>query len=229
MTRESKGVHLDSIITVVDCINFCGYEVPLQLTSLIQDNSYTAKLQARYTDVILMNKHQLVKEQEYEQCLDHVYTLNDDTPVIKTYMKEDVAVDPDLVFGLDTRLFDELNDKHMIDGYVDSHHSRELDLIHLESEAENSFTRERIEEILQMCSKNEIYRIKGFIKIEGEGMYILNWAFERWEMTPLRRNLQQKEKGLRLTVMLAKGEGRQWQKEFLNRFQGHSVYVLDAW
>ena len=27
LTRENKGVHLDSIITVVDCVHFRGYEV----------------------------------------------------------------------------------------------------------------------------------------------------------------------------------------------------------
>jgi G3E family GTPase len=27
LTRENKGVHLDSIITIVDCIHFRGYEV----------------------------------------------------------------------------------------------------------------------------------------------------------------------------------------------------------
>lgn len=47
---EPEGFTLDSIITVVDCVNFRGYE----------DTSYTAKLQAQYTDVILLNKHELV-------------------------------------------------------------------------------------------------------------------------------------------------------------------------
>lgn len=47
---ESDGFALDSIATVVDCINFTGYE----------DTSYTAKIQAQYTDVILLNKHELV-------------------------------------------------------------------------------------------------------------------------------------------------------------------------
>lgn len=41
---------LDSIVTVIDCVNFKGYE----------DTSYTAKLQAKYTDLILMNKVELV-------------------------------------------------------------------------------------------------------------------------------------------------------------------------
>ena len=48
---QEQGFGLDSIITVVDCVNFKGYE----------DTSYTARLQAKYTDLILMNKHELVR------------------------------------------------------------------------------------------------------------------------------------------------------------------------
>jgi hypothetical protein len=88
-----------------------------------------------------MNKRQEVTERSYEECLDHVYTLNEDTPIILTYLKEDVAVDPDLVFGLDTRLFEELKDKYMIDSCVDNHHSREVDIIHLEIVGESTFSR----------------------------------------------------------------------------------------
>ena len=47
---KNEGFILDSIITVVDCVNFRGYE----------DTSYTARMQAQYTDVILLNKHELV-------------------------------------------------------------------------------------------------------------------------------------------------------------------------
>jgi len=162
-----------------------------------------------------MNKHELVSQREYEECLDHVYTLNEDTPVIKTYEREDVAVDPDLIFGLDTRLFEELKEsKDMIDGVVDGPHSREIDLIHMESEASETISRDKLDGILETCLKEEVYRIKGFIKIEGEGMCILNFAFGRWEITPLTRSVKEGERGLRLTVMLARGEGRQWQKEF---------------
>ena len=48
---EPDGFVLDSIATVIDCVNFIGYE----------DTSYTAKMQAQYTDVILLNKHELVR------------------------------------------------------------------------------------------------------------------------------------------------------------------------
>ena len=47
MEREGLvPVRLDSIVTVIDCVHFRGYE----------DTSYTAKLQAQYTDLILLNK-----------------------------------------------------------------------------------------------------------------------------------------------------------------------------
>lgn len=172
-----------------------------------------------------MNKHHLVSAREYDECLDHVYTLNENTPVIKTYERENVAVDPDLVFGLDTRLFEELKDKCMIDGYVDGHQSDEVDLIHLESAADESITRERLESILTTCPKEDIYRIKGFVKIEGEGLSILNFAFGRWEITRLTRDVKEGDRGLRLTVMLARGEGRLWHKEFSKAFKNENVHV----
>ena len=46
-----EGFQLDGIVTVIDCVNFTGYE----------DTSYTARMQAKYTDVILLNKHELVR------------------------------------------------------------------------------------------------------------------------------------------------------------------------
>ena len=35
LSRENKGIHLDSIITVVDCIHFRGYEVLLYDATLL--------------------------------------------------------------------------------------------------------------------------------------------------------------------------------------------------
>jgi len=173
-----------------------------------------------------MNKHQLVSEREYDECLDNVYTLNEDTPIVKTYERENVAVDPDLVFGLDTRLFDELNQKYMIDGYVDGHHSQEVDLIQLESAADESITYQKLEQMLASCPKEEVYRIKGFIKIQDKGPCILNFAFGRWEITPLRRDIKESKRGLRLTVMLARGEGRQWQREFSKVLKEQNVQAI---
>jgi G3E family GTPase len=117
--------------------------------------------------------------------------------------------------------------KYMIDGYVDrhDHYPREIDLIQLESAADESIAREKLNEVLEMCSQDEVYRIKGFIRIEGEGMCILNFAFGRWEITTLTRSIRDAERGLRLTVMLARGEGRQWQKQFPRLFAAQNVHI----
>jgi G3E family GTPase len=202
------------------------YQPPAFPILTAEDTSYTAKLQAKYTDVILMNKHELVTEREYEECLDHVYTLNEDTPVLKTYEQSNIAVDPDVVFGLDTRLFTELKEeKYMIDGVDHHHHSREIDLIHLERRDSVEMDKGKLEGILEDCLPTEVYRIKGFVRVEGQGPCILNFAFGRWELTPLSRPVKKGESGLLLTVMMARGEGRQWKREFEKRFEGDNISI----
>eukprot|EP00126_Sphaerothecum_destruens_P011780 Sdes_comp20959_c0_seq2m18711 len=122
---SSEGFHLDSIITVVDCVNFRGYE----------DTSYTAKLQAKYTDLILMNKWELVSEREYDLVLDHVYELNTDTPKEKVSRGAD-GVSPSLVFGLDSKLFSSMEDlrgseSDTFQAISRNHHSREVEILEI--------------------------------------------------------------------------------------------------
>ena len=59
---ESGYYVLDGVIVVIDVENWKGYD----------DTSYTAKLQARYTDLIVFNKWENVGERKYEDCLDRL-------------------------------------------------------------------------------------------------------------------------------------------------------------
>ncbi|KAH8089755.1 CobW/HypB/UreG, nucleotide-binding domain-containing protein [Filobasidium floriforme] len=110
-----QGFKLDSVATVIDCVNFKGYE----------DSSPTAKIQAKYTDCLLLNKYDLVSERELDSVLDHLYELNDETPMIR--VSKSTPLKPELVFGLDTKLFergsDETADWDMLgaDGKKESH------------------------------------------------------------------------------------------------------------
>lgn len=61
------------------------------------------QIQAKYTDALLLNKHELVSERDLDTVLDHLYELNDETPVIK--VGKDQPLTPDLIFGLDSKLF----------------------------------------------------------------------------------------------------------------------------
>ncbi|KAJ3113648.1 hypothetical protein HDU96_003117 [Phlyctochytrium bullatum] len=150
---EHEGFFLDGIVTVVDCENFLGYE----------DKSYTAKLQAQYTDLILLNKHHLVTEDKLDLVLDRVYDLNEDTPVLRC--NSDGGISSEVIFGLDSKL-------HLLqnESTIDDHHEREVDLIHVQK---------------------QVYRLKGYLTLLDENGQILhavvNMAFGRLTITPSLR------------------------------------------
>ncbi|CAG8458918.1 11293_t:CDS:2 [Funneliformis caledonium] len=205
--REMKdeGFILDSIITVVDCVNFRGYE----------DTSYTAKMQAQYTDVILLNKHELVNERELDIVIDHINDLNTDTPKIKCEGKNGVS--PDLIFGIDTKLFDlAIKFSELIDPSINNHHQNEIDLIQIivtrqSSSLVSPFTKKHFETFLESLSNNDIYRLKGFVRLmhdsnEGENskLYIVNHAFGRYTLTQIQRSLNNSDEEdilIKITIM----------------------------
>ncbi|TPX34339.1 hypothetical protein SmJEL517_g02948 [Synchytrium microbalum] len=193
--EKEDGFKLDAIVTVVDSVNFSGYE----------DTSYTAKMQAKYTDLIIMNKSELVTEREYDLVMDSVCDLNTDTPKVKA--GPGGTVDANLIFGLDSKLF-ELEKKgqdSVVLNDVD-HHYKEVDLIqivinkkqksthshhnhhhasahhsdsidpqhshkqdHTESAVEPQeltlHTQSSLSDALAKLSVDSIYRIKGFIEL----------------------------------------------------------------
>jgi hypothetical protein len=93
------------------------------------------QIQAKYTDCLLLNKHDLVTERQLDTVLDHLYELNDETPMIR--VSKEHPLDPSLVFGLDTKLFargsEEIADWKTIvaDGGVGerSNHSDEIETV----------------------------------------------------------------------------------------------------
>ncbi|KAI0028956.1 CobW/HypB/UreG, nucleotide-binding domain-containing protein, partial [Vararia minispora EC-137] len=94
LEREtSRALALDAIATVVDAENFAGYE----------DTSATARLQAQYTDVLILNKWEGVSERALDDVLERLNALNDLTPKVRAAGR---ALDPALVFGLDSRMFE---------------------------------------------------------------------------------------------------------------------------
>ncbi|KAL1922329.1 uncharacterized protein VTP21DRAFT_9868 [Calcarisporiella thermophila] len=203
--REMKddGFHLDSIVTVIDCVNFTGYE----------DTSYTAKMQAKYTDAIILNKHELVDERQLDIVIDRVNDLNTDTPKIKC--NESDGISPDLIFGLDTRLFEicTKSSNPLPDLLGDrDHHANEIDLIQVishspsarEEEENDLLTRAELEDFLRNLPSEDIYRVKGYIRVRDEGVQIVNHAFGRPNLIPLTMPLEEEKAGslrIKITVM----------------------------
>lgn len=197
LSEEGIPVKLDSIVCVIDAINFKGYE----------DKSPTAKLQAQYTDIILINKHEEISERELDAVLDDVFEMNPETPKLKT---KKGFINADIVVGLDTNLFLAKGnaDLHSYDHHDEAKEEVQI-LDVLLPPVNNTF--ELIVAFLNKMGeqKDVFFRIKGVVFLEPEeaglgekeftasksylGMVevktksaiLVNWAFGRYDIVPL--------------------------------------------
>lgn len=193
---EKTGAYvLDGVMSVIDVENWKGYE----------DTSLTAKMQARYTDLIVMNKWELVDERRLEDCEDRILALEVDPPTPRS--KSDKGwVDKSIVFGLDAKLAKLVGSEHEHEHSHDHQSEVEVLSVSLSSPAERQgIDLAKFEKLLEEASKDEIYRIKGILyasstprsstegraeeiiaslAVNAPSRYILNWAFGRWTFTP---------------------------------------------
>ncbi|PLB38729.1 GTP-binding protein [Aspergillus candidus] len=165
LAREQPGtIALDGVISVIDVENWEGYE----------DTSYTAKLQAKYTDLIIFNKWENVSEREFDLCLDRVGDLEVDTPWVKS---EKGRVDKDVLLGIDGALFaKEGEDAQLANGEHGHDHDHEHKHDHqsevevlsvtLKAPARKDATVdvEALQRFLRSPPKEEVYRIKGILR-----------------------------------------------------------------
>ena len=198
--RETGYYSLDGVIVVIDVENWKGYE----------DTSYTAKMQARFTDLMVFNKWELVSERRYEDCLDRVGDL--ELPVA-TVKSDRGRVDQSVLLGMDgafAKELDFLSTTHDDHGHSDhsKDHQSEVEVLSItlssEDNMNNGVNLDSLETLLLSAPKDEIYRIKAIVKAsrpptssggdvepavihqgQASARYILNWAFGRWTFTPM--------------------------------------------
>ena len=202
--RESGNYNLDGVIVVIDVENWKGYE----------DTSYTAKMQARYTDLMVFNKWETVDERRYEDCLDRVGDLELQVATVKS---DKGRVDQGILLGLDSAFARELDPlthedpSHTLEHHHHEHssdHQTEVEVLSVTLSCEDMLSHgvnlDSLETFLLSAPKDEVYRIKGIIKAsrppassagdvepavihqgQTSAKYILNWAFGRWTFTPM--------------------------------------------
>jgi len=242
LSRETGRYVLDGVMSVIDVENWKGYE----------DTSYTAKMQARYTDLIVLNKWELVSERRLEDVEDAILALEVE-PQIPRSKSSKGWVNKDIVFGLDARLAGQVEESH--DHKHDHDHSSEIEVLTVtlrSKDGTGSVDTEKLARLLEDPTKDEVYRIKGVLYAstppkssdpeqdahrqipEDKARYILNWAFGRWTFTPvaLRGTAGSSEPELRLTVMTARYESSKWKKEIescgLLELQGDDTGALSV-
>ena len=173
--------------------------------------------------------------------LDHVYTLNENTPKIKFSVKDGII--PDVIFGLDSKLFLLEERKEAKHAELNKHHhSREVDIIQIVKTIDSSVTQFSIGPWILTTADldvfltsipqepKEIYRVKGLVRLTPSDLsspsilYILNYAFGRYALTPVKSTStleSNRELGLKLTVM---GQDLgMWTKKFVHGFKVDST------
>jgi G3E family GTPase len=228
LARETGGDYaLDGVVSVIDVENWKGYE----------DTSYTARIQARYTDLIVFNKWEACDERRFDDCLDRVGDLEVDIAWVKS---DKGRVPVDVIFGVDGGLAQALTEGTGTNGHSheDGHHhdhQTEVEVLSVTLKGAKGAAVEakKLMALLNAAPKDEVYRIKSVltasstVRSSGEdeslptppypsSRYILNWAFGRWTFTPLapetNEHISSDEVPLRMTMILARYESTKWKK-----------------
>jgi G3E family GTPase len=161
LNKLNDFLYLDGLVNVIDVLNFAAYK----------DTSFTAKIQTQYTDLIVYNKIEQVDEVKFESVQDSVNELNHITPKI---IAKNGQLDPDLIFGLDSKLPLLQDTSRNIE-----HQDLETDLIEI-------LTNKTIEiatfkTLLDTLPKWDFYRIKGFIVINNQ-QFLVNYVFGKYTL-----------------------------------------------
>ncbi|KAF9650250.1 cobW-domain-containing protein [Thelephora ganbajun] len=204
LERETGGdIKMDAIITVIDAENFMGYE----------DTSPTARMQASYTDLLVINKWEGVSERQLDIVFDHLHTLNDLTPKVKA--SRTTGVDLSLLFGLDSKLFREpIPDECGEEGHD------HLGVRSSGVDDTKGLERSLLLDTLDTLSKETIWRVKGFVRLLPENqVYVLNWAFGRYELNLC--DTHNACPAIQLTVMGQRGEMKRLVHRFAERLRGN--------
>ncbi|KAI6025779.1 CobW/HypB/UreG, nucleotide-binding domain-containing protein [Pisolithus orientalis] len=239
LERETNGdFKLDAIVTVIDAENFTGYE----------DTSPTARMQASYSDLILINKWEHLEDRALDLVLDHLNTLNDLTPKVRCNGRD--GVDPNLIFGIDSKLFKDKSDEPLVENHhnevqtitifkglscalprtAHSHGSSCRCCSVTESSEEisqdglspsDSVEESFLRSALEGVPKESVWRVKGLVCLQG-GMHILNWAFGRYDLTKVDVS-DMDGTIIRLTAMGERGEVRKSMRRFCDELQAMVV------
>lgn len=203
ISRETGDFTLDGVVSVIDVENWQGYE----------DASVTAKMQAKYTDLIIMNKWEEVSERKLDDVLDRIGDLDLDPPVPCMKSKRGI-IEKEAILGLDGALARTLgSDSHDQGDHKhddeEMHHQGEVEVVSAileSSNSDDSLDLSALHSLLMEAPKDEVYRIKAILRSteapkssDGDSLngsvldpsaerpcnYILNWAFGRWTFTKL--------------------------------------------
>ncbi len=171
MVSDHQLLSRDGVISIIDVLNFEGY----------QDLSPVAKRQAEMTDLLVLNKVELVDLDHKRRVVGYVRELNERSPIVEA---PGGKLNLELAFGLghndlDTLLTDEShhfhkdNHDHLYDDHIEA----------LTYITEAPVDKERFIKALSKLP-NQVIRIKGIVNFLG-GAEVVNAIFNRVDFSKL--------------------------------------------
>ena len=195
------------------------------------------------------NKWEHISIRALDLVVDHLNALNDFTPKINC--KDRNGVDPNLIFGVDSKLFLELGapenkdlshtdevetitiyrgppkdqpngrKSRVAENLGDPHSGRDIEARRNEPDDTDIIDTDNLTKALECLSKESVWRVKGFVKLR-EGVHILNWAFGRFDLTKVEGGMNEMS-SVRLTVMGERGEVKRASRKFAASFHADIV------
>ncbi|KAI1165269.1 CobW/HypB/UreG, nucleotide-binding domain-containing protein [Nemania serpens] len=166
IARETGGRDyvLDGVASVIDVENWAGYE----------DTSYTARLQARYTDLIVFTKWEACDERRFDEVRDRVGDLEVDVAWVKS---DRGRIPVDVIFGIDGGLARALTDGHLAanqsgdhgheghEGHGSHDHQSEVEVLSVTLRGPEGAVVDvpKLMTLLKTAPKDEVYRIKSVL------------------------------------------------------------------
>jgi G3E family GTPase len=160
------GVIIDTVVTIVDA------DATLRFPSI----GYTGRVQIEMADLILLNKMDLIPEEQRLKVRGIVQAIHPSALLLETVRCQ---VDPRLIFG---QALQQERKAMPVGRQVESPpeephiHSMESFLVTLDQ----TLKRDCLEKVIQQLPEG-IYRAKGFIRLE-QGTFLLNFVAGRWEL-----------------------------------------------
>jgi G3E family GTPase len=194
--------------------------------------------------ISLQNKWEHVSERQLDIVLDHLNTLNDLTPKIRCQGRN--GVDPNLIFGIWSERFleeDALSIKSFAHDEVETvtvyrgplrsgphdhgHHNdhcknhsccKKVSEITMQLQGKEWVEEEILLDALGLVGKEIVWRVKGFVRLRN-GVYILNWAFGRYDLKKAEGTLRGMDDGITIlfTGMGERGEVKQALRGMITR------------
>lgn len=173
MISSHPSLSRDGVIGIIDVVNFEGYK----------DLSVTAQNQTKFTDLIIFNKIELADLEKKKAVVGYIRELNTHSPIVEAPKGK---VSSKLVFGLDTKdlsvILEELKTSKVNQPHSDHIEEDQIQTFNLKPLGK--FNMSELEKLINETPKN-IFRIKGFIKLEDNQFYLLNSVGKRTDFVLL--------------------------------------------